>query len=101
MRPAEPEITDVSLFAECPELATAAVLQSALAATVAVFLAAYPNLSDQCRDWFSDRSAEDAYADALIQQAKALVPLLEAYRTAIVRKMRHRLAALDARNCPF
>lgn len=90
-----PSFPEAWILAERPQLAALAALQSALAATIAIFLGAYPNLSDQNPDWLTDRSAEDAYADALIQQGKALEPILQAYRTAVEREFRLRLAQMD------
>ncbi len=85
-------VPEAWILVERPQLAAVAALESALAATIAIFLGAYPNLSDQDPDWIIDRSAEDAYADALIHQGKALETILQAYRIAVERELRLGLA---------
>lgn len=101
MNPDTPDFTDALLFAERPQIAAVAALESALAVTIAIFLAAYPNLSDQDPEWISDRYAEDAYADAIIQQGMALEHSLRAYRTALERDLRIRLSEKRSSDCSF
>jgi hypothetical protein len=87
-----PSIPEVWILAERPHLAAVAALQSALAATIAIFLGAYPNLSDQDPDSIEHCCAEDAYADAVIQQGQALQAILQAYRSAVEQQVQLELA---------
>jgi hypothetical protein len=87
-----PSVPEAWILAERPHLAAVAALESLLAVTISIFINAYPNLFDQDPDWITDRSAEDAYADAIIQLGQALEPILQAYGTAVERELRLGLA---------
>lgn len=82
-------LPEISVLIARPHLASVAMLATALEMTLRSLSASYPDLAEDPEPTLK-RSEEDAYVDAVLQQAQALQGLLRSYQGAVERHLRQR-----------